>query len=158
MRSKPAPRRKLDPDPVYGNLLVTKLVNCIMLDGKKTVAQKQVYNTLKLVKEKTGQDELQAFLTAVENVKPQMEVRARRIGGAAYQIPTPVRGERKESLALRWIIDAARARANKEYHTFGEKLAAELVDALNQTGAAIKKRTDVHRMAEANRAFAHFKW
>lgn len=158
MRSKPAIRRELMPDPLYGDRTVSRLINCIMYGGKKTAAQKQVYGALSLIKEKTNQDELPIFLEAVENVKPQMEVKARRIGGAAYQIPSPVRIERKESLALRWLIAASRARANKEYHSFAEKLAAEIIDAYNQTGAAIKKRTDVHRMAEANRAFAHFKW
>ncbi len=158
MRSKPAPKRKIASDAVYNNRLVAKLVNCIMYDGKKTVAQKQVYGALKIVGEKTNQDELQVFLSAIENIKPQMEVRARRIGGAAYQIPTPVRSERKESLSIRWLIMGARARTNSEFHSFGEKLAAEIIDAYNQTGTAIKKRTDIHRMAEANRAFAHFKW
>jgi|SRR3989344_4851104 len=158
MRSKPAPKRLIAPDPLYQNLLVSKLINSIMHDGKKTVAQKQVYQALKLILQKTNQEGLQVFLSCIENVKPQMEVRARRIGGAAYQIPTPVRNERKESLAIRWLVEAARSRPNSEYHTFAEKLAAEIVAAYNQEGAAIKKRSDVHRMAEANRAFAHFKW
>ncbi len=129
-----------------------------MKDGKKSVAQKQVYIALDEIKKKTGQDQVQFLTTAIENLKPQMEVRARRIGGAAYQIPTPVRNERKESLALRWLIVAARSRPNKEFHTFGEKLAAEVIAVYNNEGAAMKKKTDVHRMAEANRAFAHFRW
>lgn len=156
MRAKPAPKRKILPDPIYSSRLVTKLTNCIMYDGKKTVAQKQVYRTLELIKEKTSQDQLEVLNLAIENIKPQMEVRARRIGGAAYQIPSPVRPERKESLALRWLIAAARSRPNSEYHTFADKLASEVIDASANQGAAIKKRTDVHRMAEANRAFAHF--
>ena len=158
MRSKPALNRKIAPDVVYNNRLVAKLINKSMKDGKKTIAEKQVYNAFKSIKEKTGQEELAVFLAAVENIKPQMEVRPRRIGGAAYQIPTPVRGERRESLAIKWLISAASARSNNEYHSFAEKLAAELIDAYNQTGMAIKKRADVHRMAEANRAFAHFRW
>jgi small subunit ribosomal protein S7 len=158
MRSKSAPKRRINPDPIYGNIMVSKLINAIMLDGKKTAAEKQVYNALKIIASKTNQDGLSVFLTSLENIKPQMEVRARRIGGAAYQIPTPVRGERKDSLALRWLIIAARARSNSEYHTFADKLASEVIDAFNNQGAAIKKRTDVHKMAEANRAFAHFKW
>lgn len=129
-----------------------------MIDGKKTVAQKQFYAALDEVKEKTGQDALTVFLAAVENIRPQMEVRARRIGGAAYQVPSSVRSERKDSLALRWLILAARERSNSEYHSFGSKLAAEIIDAYNNAGGAIKKKLDTHRMAEANKAFAHFRW
>ena len=158
MRSKPAPIRALDPDPVYGHLLVTKLINRLMRHGKKSVARKQVYRALELLKTKTGQEPLQAFLTALDNISPQMEVRARRIGGAAYQVPSPVRGPRKDSLAIRWLIAAADARSNSECHSMGEKLAAELTEALNNSGGAIKKKLDAHRMAEANKAFAHFRW
>lgn len=158
MRSKPAIKRRINPDPVYGNAVVAKLVNTAMMDGKKTVCENQVYQAFKLVGSKTGQGELAVFLAALENIKPQMEVRARRIGGAAYQIPAPVRQERKESLALRWLVAAARARPNKEFRSFGDKLAAEIIEAFNQAGAAVKKRNDMHRMAEANRAFAHFRW
>lgn len=129
-----------------------------MRDGKKTVAQRAVYNALDLVKEKTNQDPIEVFRTALENVRPQMEVRARRIGGAAYQVPSPVRAGRKDSLAIRWLLIAALARPNKEFHTIAEKLSAEIVDAFNQTGGAIKKKLDTHRMAEANKAFAHFRW
>lgn len=130
----------------------------MMIDGKKTVAEKQFYNCMKILAEKSGQEALTAFLQALDNIKPQMEVRARRIGGAAYQVPSAVRAERRDSLAIRWLITAARARANSEYHTFGEKLAAELLDALNNAGGAMKKKLDTHKMAEANKAFAHFRW
>jgi small subunit ribosomal protein S7 len=158
MRSKQAPKRINAPDPVYKNPLVTKTINRLMVDGKKTVAQKQFYLAMNELKEKTGQDPLTVFLAAIDNIRPQMEVRARRIGGAAYQVPTSVRAERKDSLALRWLIIAARARSNSEYHSFGLKLAAELLDAYNNAGGAIKKKLDTHRMAEANKAFAHFRW
>lgn len=158
MRSKPATIRKTTPDPVYHNAVITKLINRIMKDGKRAVAQKQIYQTLDLLKEKTGNDPLETLLAALENIKPQMEVRARRIGGAAYQVPSPVRTQRKESLAIRWLILAARSRPSSEFHTFSEKLAAELIDALNNAGGAIKKKLDTHRMAEANKAFAHFRW
>jgi len=158
MRSKPATIRPLAPDPIYNHPLVTKLINNIMLDGKKSVAQKQVYQALALLKSEANPDPLVVYLQAVENIRPQMEVRSRRIGGAAYQVPAPVRGARKDSLALRWLIAAARDRANSQYHTFGQKLAAEITDALNNAGAAIKKKLDMHRSAEANKAFAHFRW
>ena len=158
MRSKQAPKRTVQPDAIYGDTLVTKTINRMMIGGKKTVAEKQFYNAVKILSEKTGQPPLSAFLQAVENIKPQMEVRARRIGGAAYQVPTPVRVDRRDSLALRWLISAARERPNSEYHTFGEKLAAELLDATNNAGGAVKKKLDTHRMAEANKAFAHFRW
>ena len=158
MRSKPASVRNISPDPVYHSVMLTKLVNRIMKDGKKNAAVKQVYTALDIIRTKTGQDPLKYFLDALDKIKPQMEVRARRIGGAAYQIPVPVRGPRKDSLALRWLIDAARSRSNSEFHTFAEKLAAELIDAAGDTGSAIKKKLDTHRMAEANKAFAHFRW
>jgi len=157
MRSKKTINRKINPDPIYNNRMISKLINSVMMDGKKTVAEKQVYKALEQIKN-SGQDSLQVFNQALENIKPQMEVRARRIGGAAYQIPSPVRAERKESLAVRWLINAARARPNGEFKSFSEKLAAEILAALNNEGAAIKKKNDVHRMAEANRAFAHFRW
>lgn len=158
MRSKPATIRPLAPDPIYNHPLVTKLINNIMVDGKKTAAQKQVYKAFSRLKSETNPDPLRVYLTALENIRPQMEVRSRRIGGAAYQVPAPVRGPRKDSLALRWLIAAARDRSNSQYHSFGEKLAAEITDALNNAGAAIKKKLDMHRMAEANKAFAHFRW
>lgn len=158
MRAKPSQKRELLPDPVFGSRLITRLINRVMKDGKRTVAMTQVYGSLNILKEKTAKDPLEVFTTALENIKPQMEVRARRIGGAAYQVPTPVRGDRREALALRWLITAAQARPSAEYKTFANKLAAELLDALNNLGSAVKKKLDTHRMAEANKAFAHFRW
>jgi small subunit ribosomal protein S7 len=158
MRAKKAPRRNIQPDPIYDSRLVTKLINRSMLDGKKSVAATQIYNAFKLIEEKTKKEPLEVFRNAVENIKPQIEVRSRRIGGAAYQVPTPIRGDRKETLAVRWLINAARARSNSAYHTYGEKVAAEVLDALNNEGSAIKKKLDTHKMAEANKAFAHFRW
>jgi small subunit ribosomal protein S7 len=138
--------------------MVAKLINAVMSDGKKSVSAKQVYDALTLLKEKTKTDEITYLTEALENVKPQMEVRSRRVGGASYQVPMPVRSDRKQSLAIRWIVDAARARSNSSYHTFSEKLVAELVDAHEQAGNAIKKKLDTHRMADANKAFSHFRW
>lgn len=158
MRSKPSTPRVYTADPIYHSVMLTKVINRIMKDGKKSPATKQIYRMMELLKEKTGQDSITIFDQAIENVRPQLEVRARRIGGAAYQVPTPVRGSRKDSLAIRWIVAAARARSSSEYHSFAEKMAAELVDAYNNAGGAIKKKTDTHRMAEANKAFAHFRW
>lgn len=129
-----------------------------MMSGKKSVAQKQVYKALELVKEKIKTEPLTVFVKAIENIKPFMEVRPRRIGGAAYQVPMSVKGERKESLAIRWLLLAAQSRSGKEYHTFAEKLSAEILDAFNNTGGAVKKKEDIQRMAEANKAFAHFRW
>ena len=149
--------KEIKPDLVYKNKLVTKLINRCMKDGKKSVAQKQVYGALGLIKEK-GEDPIKVFSQALDNIRPSMEVRARRVGGAAYQIPIPVRGPRKESLAIRWLIHYARSRSNSEYHTFAEKLSAEITDAANGEGGAIKKKVEMERMAEANRAFAHFRW
>lgn len=129
-----------------------------MKQGKKSIAQKQVYGALDIIKEKSDKDPLQVFTNAIDAIKPSMEVRPRRVGGAAYQIPVPVRGSRKEALAIRWLITAARARSNSEYHTFAEKLAAEIIDASNNEGGAVKRKVDTEKMAEANRAFAHFRW
>jgi len=157
-RSGPIKRRIIVEDPIYQSRLVAKLINRVMRNGKKGVAQKQVYRAFELVKEKTKLEPMMVFSKALENVKPTMEVRPRRIGGAAYQVPMPVKGERRESLAIRWLILAAQGRPNKEYHTFAEKLSAELIDAFNNTGGAVKKKEDTHRMAEANKAFAHFRW
>jgi small subunit ribosomal protein S7 len=151
-------KRDVTPDPVYGSKLVTKLVNRSMKSGKKSNARAQIYQAFDLIKEKEKQDPLQIFKQAVDNIRPSMEVRPRRIGGAAYQVPMSVKGARQESLALRWLIQAARNRSSKEYHTFAEKLQAEMVDAAHNTGGAVKKREDVLRMAEANKAFAHFRW
>ena len=158
MRSRPATPRPKTLDPIYPHVLVTQLINGLMHDGKKTVAQKQVYSAFALLKTESQPDPLAAFLQAMENLRPQMEVRARRIGGAAYQVPSPVRGPRKDSLAIRWLVAAARERPSSLYHTFAAKLAAEITDVLANTGAAIKKKLDMHRMAEANKAFAHFRW
>lgn len=153
-RSQKIRRRTLSPDPIYGNLMVTKIVNRAMIDGKKSVSEKEVYGALKSF----GEEATAILEKAFNNIRPEMEVRPRRIGGAAYQVPMPVHGVRKDSLAVRWLVNAARARSNKEFHTFAEKLAAELKDASNGEGAAVKKRQDMEHTAEANRAFAHFKW
>lgn len=149
--------RKVEPDPVYKNRLVTKLVNRAMKAGKKSVVQREVYEAFEILK-KDDEDPIKIFSQAMENVKPSMEVRPRRIGGAAYQVPMQVRGSRKESLAIRWIVAAARLRSNNEYKTFSQKLAAELNDAAKGEGGAYKKKVDMEKVAEANRAFAHFKW
>lgn len=157
-RRGPAKTKKQQKDPIYGDLLVAKLINRAMYDGKKSTSQSQIYKGFEIVKEKTGQDALEAFRQALANIKPTMEVRPRRVGGAAYQVPMPVRGSRQDSLAIRWMIAAARARSNSQYHTFAEKIAAEIIDAINEEGGAVKKRQEMERVAEANRAFAHFKW
>jgi len=151
-------KRLTPPDPLYQNRLVAKLINKIMFSGKKTIAQKHVYKTLDILKAKTKEDPLLVLRQAIDNARPSMEVRSRRVGGAAYQIPIPVRGDRRESLAIRWLIQAARNRPNSQYHHFYDKLAAELLDAHKNQGGAIEKKTQTHKMAEANRAFAHFRW
>ena len=151
-------KRLVKPDPVYANRLVTKIINKVMVDGKKTKAQKHVYKTLEIIKEKTKEDPLEVLRAAIDNVKPSMEVRSRRVGGAAYQVPTPVKGDRKESLAIRWIISAARAKPNREFHHFYEKLASELLDAHQSQGGAFDKKTQTTKMADANKAFSHFRW
>ncbi len=158
MRGKKAERRILSPDPIYNSRLIARFINKVMLDGKKTIAQTQVYEALSLIKEKTKEDPLAVFEKALNTVAPKMEVRPRRVGGASYQVPVEVRGDRKEALAIRWILTGARSRSNKEFHHFSEKLAAELLDAANNQGVAIKRRDDVLKMANANRAFAHFRW
>lgn len=150
--------REVAPDPIYGSKVVTKLINRSMLDGKKSVTQKEVYRAFEIIKEKTQEDALKVFNQALENIKPTMEVRPRRVGGAAYQVPMSVRGPRRESLGIRWLIGSARAKSNSEYHTYAEKLAAEIMDAAKGEGGAVKKRQEVERVAEANRAFAHFRW
>lgn len=157
-RTGAAKKRGTEPDPVYQDVLLAQFINRVMRSGKKAVAQTQVYQALEIVKQKLNQDPLLVFKQALDNVKPHMEVRSRRVGGAAYQVPTPVRGERKVSLAIRWLIQAAQKRSSSEYRTFSEKLAAELIDAFNKEGGAIKKKEDTHRMAEANKAFSHFRW
>lgn len=150
--------KKVDPDAIYKSRLVSKLINRAMKDGKKSVAEKQVYQAFEILKEKTNEDPLKVFTDAIEAIKPTMEVRPRRVGGAAYQVPMSVRGPRRESLAIRWLVNASRARSNSEFHSYGAKLAAEIMDALKGEGATMKKKTDMERMAEANRAFAHFRW
>ncbi|MDK2886777.1 MAG: small subunit ribosomal protein [Thermosipho sp. (in: thermotogales)] len=155
MRRRRAEIRKVPPDPIYNDILVSKLINRVMWDGKKSIAQKIVYKAMEILAEKTKKEPLEALHQAVDNVRPLVEVRPRRVGGATYQVPIEVQEPRKTSLALRWIVEAARARKGKP---MAEKLGEELVNAFNNTGTAIKKKEDVHRMAEANRAFAHFKW
>jgi len=151
--------RNVEPDSIYNSVLVSKIINASMKDGKRNAAEKQVYQALELIKKAfPAEPELEVLEKAFENIKPKVEVRPRRIGGSVYQIPTPVRGNRQMSLAIRWLINASRARANKQYHSFAQKLVAELSDALNNNGSAVSKRLEVERMAEANRAFAHLRW
>ena len=149
------PKREVLPDPLYNSVLVTKLVNSIMLDGKKGVAQKVVYGAFDIIKDKTGQEPLEVFTTAIENIMPSLEVKARRVGGATYQVPIEVRPERRQTLGLRWLTNYSRARSEK---TMKERLAGEIMDAANNTGSAVKKREDTHKMAESNKAFAHYRW
>ena len=149
------PKREILPDPLYNSVLVTKLVNSIMLDGKKGVAQKVVYGAFDIVKEKTGKEPLDAFNAAMENVMPSLEVKARRVGGATYQVPMEVRPERRQTLALRWLTAYSRTRSEK---TMKERLAGEIMDAVNGVGGAVKKREDMHKNAQANQAFAHYRW
>ena len=149
------PKREVLPDPVYGSIVVAKLINNIMYDGKKGVAQKIVYDAFDIVKEKTGKEPLDAFSEAMENIMPKLEVKARRVGGANYQVPIEVRADRRQTLGLRWLTAYARKRTEKY---MSERLAGEIMDAINETGGAVKKRDDTHKMAEANRAFAHYRW
>ena len=149
------PKRDVLPDPLYNSKLVTKLINNIMYDGKKGIAQKIVYDAFDIVKEKTGKDPVEAFNEAMENIMPALEIKARRVGGATYQVPMEVRPERRQTLGLRWITLYYRNRGVK---TMKERLAGEIMDAINGTGGAVKKREDTHKMAEANKAFAHFRW
>ena len=149
------PKREVLPDPLYNSVLVTKLVNSIMLDGKKGVAQKVVYGAFDIIKEKTGQEPLEVFNAAIENIMPSLETKSRRVGGSTYQVPMEVRPERRQTLGLRWITIYSRGRSE---NTMKERLAAEIMDAANNTGSAVKKREDTHKMAEANKAFAHYRW
>jgi len=149
------PKREVLPDPVYGNLVVAKLINSIMVDGKKGTAQKIVYEAFDAIKAKTGEEPLEVFEKAMNNIMPQVEVKARRVGGANYQVPIEVRPERRQTLGLRWLTAYTRARSER---TMAERLANELMDAANGTGASVKKREDTHKMAEANRAFAHYRF
>jgi small subunit ribosomal protein S7 len=148
-------KREVLPDPIYNSQVVTKLINNVMLDGKKTVAQKIVYDAFDIIKEKEGKDALETFEAALNNVMPVLEVKARRVGGATYQVPIEIRAERRQTLGLRWLVSYARSRHEK---TMAEKLANEIIDAVNSTGGSFKKKEDMHRMAEANKAFAHYKW
>ena len=148
-------KRDVLPDPLYNSKLVTRLINNIMLDGKKGVAQKIVYDAFDIIKEKTGKDPLEVFQTAMDNIMPNLEVKARRVGGANYQVPIEVRPDRRQTLGLRWLTTYSRSRSEK---TMKERLAGELLDAANGAGNAVKKREDTHKMAEANKAFAHYRW
>ncbi|OGJ37263.1 MAG: 30S ribosomal protein S7 [Candidatus Pacebacteria bacterium RIFOXYB1_FULL_39_46] len=158
MRTKQAKVRETTPDSKHGSVVVAKLINQSMLSGKKTVAQKHVYQALDLVAKKTGKKPIEILEETLRNIAPQMEVRSRRVGGASYQVPMPVRSRRGTSLALRWLVAEANKRSNAQYHTYAEKLAAEMLDALANTGGAIDKKMTSHRMAEANKAFSHFRW
>ena len=155
MRKRRAVKRDVLADPIYNSKLVTKLVNRIMLDGKKGTAQTILYDAFNIVKEKTNQDPMEVFNAAMENIKPALEVKSRRVGGANYQVPIEVKDDRSQALALRWLVSYARLRGG---HSMSENLANEIMDAANGTGGAVKKREDTHKMAEANKAFAHYRW
>ncbi|MCE2494328.1 MAG: 30S ribosomal protein S7 [Alphaproteobacteria bacterium] len=150
-----AEKREVFPDPKYGDQVVSKFMNCIMLEGKKSVAERIVYGALDVIEGKVSQDPVGVFRQALDNVKPAIEVRSRRVGGATYQVPVEVRDDRRQALAIRWLIDAAR---NRSENTMVERLSGELLDAANSRGSAVKKREDTHRMAEANKAFSHYRW
>ena len=149
------PKREVLPDPLYNSVMVTRLINSIMLDGKKGVAQKVVYGAFDIIAKKTGKEPLDVFKTALDNIMPSLEVKARRVGGATYQVPIEVRADRRQTLGLRWLTNYARSRNEK---TMKERLAGELIDASNSVGAAVKKREDTHKMADSNKAFAHYRW
>jgi small subunit ribosomal protein S7 len=151
--------RIVQPDSIYNSVLVSKIINAAMKDGKRNAAEKQIYQALELIKKNfPTEPELEVLERAMENIKPKVEVRPRRIGGSVYQIPTPVRGNRQNALAIRWLISSARALTNKQYHSFSLKIVAEITNALNNSGAAVSKRMEIERMAEANKAFAHLRW
>ena len=154
-RRSGVPKRDVLPDPIYKSKVVTKLTNQVMLDGKKGIAQKIVYDAFDIIKEKTGNEPLEVFQKAMENVMPQLEVKARRVGGSTYQVPMEIRPDRRQTLGIRWLVLFSRKRGEK---TMKERLAAELMDAYNMTGAAVKRKDEMHRMADANKAFAHFRW
>lgn len=149
------PKREVLPDPVYGTTVVTKLINQIMLDGKRGIAQRVCYDAFSKVADKTGKDALEVFNAAIANILPSLEVKARRVGGATYQVPIEIRPERRQTLALRWLVDFSRKRGEK---TMSERLSAEIIDASNNTGAAVRRKEEMHRMAESNKAFAHYRW
>ena len=155
MRRRAAPKRQILPDPKYGDLVLAKFVNILMLDGKKSVAEKIVYGAFDRIQEKSGNEPVKIFHDALENVRPNLEVRSRRVGGATYQVPVEVRSERAQALAIRWLIDSSRKRGET---TMVDRLSGELMDAANNRGNAVKKREDTHKMAEANRAFSHYRW
>ena len=157
MRHAKIVKRIVAPDTLYNSVIITKLINYIMIDGKKTVAEGLVYAAFETLKAK-GEDPVKIFERALQAVAPRQEIKARRVGGANYQVPIEVRGERKTALSIRWIIEAAQKRSNKEFHTFDQKLVAEFMDAIDNKGEAVKKRDNMHRQAEANKAFAHFRW
>ena len=150
-----APKREVLPDPIYNSTMLTKLINQVMLDGKKGTAQKICYGAFDIIKEKMGLDPLEVFEKAMENIMPVLEVKSRRVGGATYQVPVEVRPERRQTLGIRWLVDYSR---NRSERTMKQRLAAEIMDAYNGTGGAVKKREDTHKMAEANKAFAHYRW
>ena len=154
-RKGPVTKRDVLPDPVYNSKLVNRLINRIMLDGKRGVAQSILYNSFEIIRERTGNDPMEVFEAALKNIMPVLEVKARRVGGSNYQVPIEVKPERRTSLGLRWLVNYSRNRGEK---TMEERLAAEIIDASNNTGAAVKKREDTHKMAEANKAFAHYRW
>ena len=158
MRSKKAKVRQIEPDPKFKSTKVAKLINYVMKDGKKSVAQNQIYKAFEIIEKETKKKPLEVFEEVLQIVTPQMEVRSRRVGGAAYQVPMPVRSRRGFALAFRWLVDSANKRPNKAFHSFGEKLAAEMLDSLQGQGGAIQKRDTSHKMADANKAFAHFRW
>lgn len=158
MRSKQVNKRPIQKDPIYQNQLVTRLINRSMLSGKKALARKHVYKAFDKIEKKAKKDPLEVFRQGLDNIKPQVEVRTRRVGGAAYQVPTSVKGHRRNSLAIRWLIKAARNRNQAEHPSYSDKLATEILDAYNNKGAAVKKKQDTHKQAEANKAFAHFRW
>lgn len=154
-RKGPAPKREVLPDPVYGSKVVTKLINQVMLDGKKSVSEKICYGAFDIAAKKTGKNALEVFEEALKNIMPVLEVRARRVGGANYQVPVEVRSDRRQTLGLRWLVNYSRNRSEK---TMEQRLAGEILDAFNGTGGAYKKKEDTHKMAEANKAFAHYRW
>jgi small subunit ribosomal protein S7 len=158
MRVKKNHVRRIEPDSKYNSDKVQKLINRCMIDGKKSIAETQIYNALDLVAKKTSANAIDVFEQALSNITPKIEVRSRRVGGAAYQVPMPVSPRRSSSLAIRWLVNEANKRSNSEYHTFAEKVAAEILDAVNNQGGAVQKKLTAHKMAEANKAFAHFRW
>ena len=154
-RRREIPKRDVAPDPLYDSPLVSKFINCVMSDGKRSTAERILYKSFDIIKEKTGDDPLKVFKKAIDNVKPSLEVKSRRVGGSNYQVPIEVRPERSQALAYRWLIHSSRARPEK---TMRERLANEMLDAAQNRGTAVKKREDIHKMAEANKAFAHYRW